>query len=411
MQLVICLPSDDRHYQETSISYIHVYDLDSKIHKGYSIYLVDKEREEIPKFDGDIIVFNKKLFDRYYPNNRSFDMETQSWIQQGESFYKSKNYQNFYSLAYFWKGHEDNRKYIPYLKYREYCEDIITDFLKVGGALTIDKASLFYSDNVYPCLSAIEGNGLYVDLDLFNSNFEKSYKSNIVHTLYNLHTSTGRPSNAFDGINFSALNKTDDTRKSIVSRFEKGILVEFDFNAYHLRIIAKLMKYDFCGENIHEYLAKQYYNIEDITEELYNKSKLLTFRYLYGSVDKEHEDIPFFVEVRKYKDSLWKRYITDGYIDLPISKRKLFCKEPTKSKLFNYLLQGVETECSIIFIRDILRILKDKKSKLVLYTYDSFLIDFDMTDGKESLIDIKNYLGGVSMKIGSNYRDLEYFEV
>ena len=45
-------------------------------------------------------------------------------------------------------------------------------------------------------------------------------------------------------------------------------------------------------------------------------------------------------------------------------------------KLFNYLLQNYETSQNILIIWDILSMLRGKKSKLVLYTYDSFLIDF-----------------------------------
>ena len=39
------------------------------------------------------------------------------------------------------------------------------------------------------------------------------------YTQYNPYTSTGRPSNRYNGINYAALNKEDGTRDRFVSRF------------------------------------------------------------------------------------------------------------------------------------------------------------------------------------------------
>ena len=51
--------------------------------------------------------------------------------------------------------------------------------------------------------------------------------------------------------------------------------------------------------------------------------------------------------------------------------------------------------------------LKDKQTKIVLYTYDSFLLDVSRKDGKKLLIDIKNMLENLGfptkMKTGDNY--------
>ena len=52
-------------------------------------------------------------------------------------------------------------------------------------------------------------------------------------------------------------------------------------------------------------------------------------------------------------------------------------------KLFNYTLQNLETSTNILILWDILRILRGCKTKLVLYTYDSFLLDLDE---KEDLV-------------------------
>ena len=49
-------------------------------------------------------------------------------------------------------------------------------------------------------------------------------------------------------------------------------------------------------------------------------------------------------------------------------------------KLFNYLLQNLETAKNVTILWDIIKILKNQKTKLVLYTYDAFLLDFEDTE-------------------------------
>ena len=63
-----------------------------------------------------------------------------------------------------------------------------------------------------------------------------------------------------------------------------------------------------------------------------------------------------------------------------------------KSKLFNYLIQAYETESNIKKILLIQEYLLNKKTKLVLYGYDSFLFDFTNEDGVQTLTEIKNIL-------------------
>ena len=55
-------------------------------------------------------------------------------------------------------------------------------------------------------------------------------------------------------------------------------------------------------------------------------------------------------------------------------------------------MQSLETSRNILILKDILRYLQTKKTKAVLYTYDSILFDFCKEDGKETLEDIKEIL-------------------
>ena len=60
--------------------------------------------------------------------------------------------------------------------------------------------------------------------------------------------------------------------------------------------------------------------------------------------------------------------------------------------MFNYLIQALETELNVKKILLIQDYLLDKKTKLVLYGYDSFLFDFSKQDGVETLKEIKKIL-------------------
>ena len=62
------------------------------------------------------------------------------------------------------------------------------------------------------------------------------------------------------------------------------------------------------------------------------------------------------------------------------------------AKLMNYMMQSLETSNNILILKEVLRYLKDKKTKLVLYTYDALLFDFFKEDGKETLEELKEIL-------------------
>jgi hypothetical protein len=67
-------------------------------------------------------------------------------------------------------------------------------------------------------------------------------------------------------------------------------------------------------------------------------------------------------------------------------------------KLFNYILQNLETSSNSRFIQSIIKILKGKNTKLVLYTYDAFLFDID-NDEEYILDDIKEIFRAHNLEI------------
>ena len=75
-------------------------------------------------------------------------------------------------------------------------------------------------------------------------------------------------------------------------------------------------------------------------------------------------------------------------------------------KLFNYILQNMETSLNIEILFRIFKLLKGRNTKLVLYTYDSFLFDVDK-DELPVLDEIKQVFKKLKLRIteknGSSY--------
>ena len=82
------------------------------------------------------------------------------------------------------------------------------------------------------------------------------------------------------------------------------------------------------------------------------------------------------------------------------------------NKLFNYMIQLMETENNIKILNKLQPKLKKYNSKLVLYNYDSFLFDFDTTDGVEFLNMVKQTIESddkypVKVSRGVNYHEMD----
>jgi len=301
-------------------------------------------------------------------------------------------------------------KLIPVNKHLEYCIEIKDKMKRVLTVCDSTGTFLKYNDVVIDNLSFIESSGLKVNRDKLPFKYQRHIsKDNFVFTRYNPYTLTGRPANKYGGLNFSAMNRSDGSREPFVSRFEdSGLLIEMDYDAYHLRLIADIVNYDFPDGSVHEYLGNQY-GVD------YEESKKLSFKYLYGGIPKDiATTIPFFGLVTEYVNSNWikynKRFSVKSYIyNRKIGKNNLQDMNP--NKLFNYLIQLNETEYNMEVISKLQKVLKGYETKLVLYQYDSFLFDFCMRDGKEFLLKIKNTIEGsakfpVKISRGINYNDM-----
>ena len=349
-----------------------------------------------------IVTPDKKILNHFYEFKNVVDKNFIWWNETGKPFEKniSNNAIDFLSNKFY--NVKKLNEIIPLSKHNEYCSDVYE-----GMARAYTGENDEYMNDVVKAFTSIEKNGIKVSddiCDIFDMRVKKHISDGKLYSQYNLWTTTGRPSNSFGSVNFAAL--PPEKRKGFIA--ENDYLVEFDFDAYHLRLIADLVDYDFGKESVHEHLAKHY-------ECSYEESKQRTFKLLYGGVDKEtREKVPFFDKVHIYINKKWNEINTHNCVFTDIYRRKLLFKnyeDLNRNKVFNYLIQAYETESNIKKILSIQHYLLKKKTKLVLYGYDSFLFDFSQQDGVETLKDIKSILEEnkhyTKSKMGLNYGEMQ----
>ena len=272
----------------------------------------------------------------------------------------------------YYRKHKDNLELnaiIPIVKHYELCETIFKD-LKANINIEKTKYDEFFNSRVSVVFNAIERSGIRICNDTFSKYFH-AVDGEYVHTQFNLKTTTTRPSNKFKNVNYAAFNKENGCRKSFIPRNNK--LVEIDISAYHPSLAARLVDYEFPTNDIHAHFATLY-KVD------YKKSKELTFKQLYGGVFSNYKHLEFFQKIEKYVGEIWRKFESDGFVECPVSGfiyRKENLGEMNPQKLFNYVLQNLETSVNCLVLWDMFRILKGKKTKIILYTYDSFLFDVD----------------------------------
>lgn len=388
-----------KHYVHNRISCLYIYNMDTQAEYILPFYhkeCVNLSMDQLKAIatGEDIYVLGKKHFIHFY-GKTVYDADLMCWWQTGKGLQLEETdtaTHLFFNKMYY---NETNvNDFIPIVKHYERCSAIKDCFLETYVQFNKTKEFARYDSLYIDNLYAIERNGLAIDYDKFVEVFQTNgIINNTVYTEYNLYTTTGRPSNRFGGVNYAALNKDDGSREAFISRFRNGMLLEFDFDSYHLRLIADIIGYTFPVAAIHEYFGKHYFKTDTLTEEQYEQSKQITFRSLYGGLTEETEGVEFFQKVHQFSKGLWKQYQSDGYIHTPLFNRKMrksFYSDMNANKLFNYYLQAVETEYSIIIINNINELLQDYSTKLILYTYDSLLFDFDIAEGKNLLMSIKD---------------------
>lgn len=383
------------HPVTTEVSLIYLRPISAS--KGYIISINHSESmplnseyiaELINSYD-TLYVWGKKEFLHFYLHKNLIDISLTS------PEYEMETTRAHQILEQRNKDKLDINKIVPIVKHYETCEKNYNNLKQYFN----EPVNPFYNNRVPLVFNAIERKGIQVNSELFQEHFNKDLGDK-VYTQYNYRTTTTRPSNRFGGINFAALNKENGCRKAFIPSNDE--FIEIDISAYHPTLAAMLVNYKFDTDDIHASFAKMY-NVD------YKKAKELTFKQLYGGVFKQYRDLEFFQKIQEFINSLWSDFQNKGFIKCPISEYKF---ENSKldnmnpQKLFNYLLQNLETSKNVCILWDIIKILKKTETNLVLYTYDAFLFDYDKTE--ESVLNqikevFKSHQLNIKISNGNNY--------
>ena len=379
------------HPVENSVCAIYLRPRDDS--KGYIIPVNHSETinfdleivEKVLNSIENILVRDKKEFLHYFPIKHCYQPSPSpyTYIPQLTTAHTHIYNRN--------QGIDNLNIIVPIVKHYEVCEQNYANFNSEKINPFYNKAALVFNQ--------LERAGIKVDQSKFTQHFNKE-TNEFIYTQYNLNTLTTRPSNTFNNLNFSALNKDNGERECFIPR--NDVFIEMDISAYHPTLLANLLDYTFDSDDIHGSFATMY-NVD------YAKAKEITFKQIYGGIWKEYEDLEFFKGVKSYTDDLWKSFNYNGYIKCPISGHRFIKSEMSDmnpQKLLNYVLQNLETANNVLILYDIFKVLRGKNTKLVLYVYDSFLFDYDRSEPEVMLqiLGIFNkYKLQTKTKKGTNY--------
>ena len=387
------------HPHNDGLSLLYIYDIEGDRELLINLNNIDNHTTTLEKFNFDFnecYVYDNKSLLNHLSLDNSVDA---SWIKYLQSNSQLKSTptptHTFYERRF--SSFKGVNNLIPISKHIETIRDIRNEFLSYYD-LGWDSDCVKKFENFYiKSLHLVEQNGIKTT-------------NGMEWTQYHPFTTTSRPSNNFGGVNYAALNKDDGSRDRFISRFEGGKLVQFDYDAYHPRIIGKMVDepipMDVSG---HQTLADMY-------GVPYNESKAITFRQLYGGVQSEYLHIPLFSKVSHKIDKMWMEFNRRGYVTTPLGRKlsKSNLKDMNANKLFNYMLQATETELNMRILSKVMDFLKDKKSKMVLYTYDSYLLDIH-SDDFNSLQNLKILIEGngfpTKIEIGDRYSEMKSIDI
>ena len=358
---------------------LYIRNLDQDQDRGYFINFY---HPEALKFDPSqakdllsglekIYTPDKKAFNYFYFGQNVLDIGIGNQVEVKKNQTHQYFSQKFYS-------DENLNSIIPIVKHFEQCEELYNAYSSIIEKYEYNQYNQDFSDVFW----FIERNGLKV-----NSAFERYFNlerpflnryNEWVFSQYNLNTVTGRPSNAFNTINFAALNKENGCRSVFIPR--NDFLLEIDLTAYHPTLIAQIVGYESKTGDIYEDFAQEF-------EMERSEAKNLVFRQLYGNIYDQYKEFEFFKLTKEFISKIWSGFMKDGKVTGFKSGQVFKAKDlenMNPQKLFNYLIQNLETANNVELLKDILYIINNTKTELILYTYDAFLFDFSKED-KETL--------------------------
>jgi hypothetical protein len=396
--------NNNYHPAIADVSLIYVKPFDSK---GYIFCISHTESlslkwQAIKKYlSGKEIYAIDAKHTKYFLSGKINDVTFNCILQGGTRFDFSRCEPVIISNFYRDYGSLKNvNELIPISKHYEYCEniyEIVKPYLSKNNEFIYKIVDVFFK---------IEKEGIKLDKKCFIKYHENhstphfSVKQGTAYTSYNLYTLTGRPSNAFNSINYAALNKENGERECFVPH--NDLFIEVDFQGYHPRLLGELVNFPFLhSKSTYETLA----TVLNVTPQ---EAKELTFKQIYGGVWAEYSNKPFFKQVAAFTDDLWDTINYGGYIETPSGKRFRLkdIDSPNPQKVLNYYIQNFETSQNVMQLHSLFNDFRPLKSRIVLYTYDSILIDVSREETQKIDEIIAKLQYPVRIKTGNNYNNL-----
>lgn len=245
----------------------------------------------------------------------------------------------------------------------------------------------------------------------------------------NKRTITGRITSK-DAYNPQNLDKKNDERKDIISRFEGGNILVFDYISFETKISLYLSKdkefiEEYHNEDLHYETAMMLYDTVDVTFEQRDFAKILNHSLLYGAGEdtllnklssefKNPEEQLY--KVRKFLKPIIDRaneikeyYKANGFIVNPWGS---IIRADKAHASFNNYIQSFASEIVVDKLFEIKEFLKPYRTEFLFQVHDSLV--FDLHPDESFLIDKlytlleqhKNMLFGLTHSIGPNYKDL-----
>jgi hypothetical protein len=240
-------------------------------------------------------------------------------------------------------------------------------------------------------------------------------------------TITGRI-NCVDNFNPQNLPKDSEIRKSIISRYDGGKIVSFDYKSFETRLSMYLSRdMDFINKNLnsdfHINTAKAIFLNEEPTPTEREIGKNINHAILYGGGDKLLNTIISKSNINDVEDAIKRvkeflmpildtsNYINDVYKELGyiINPFGTLIKPNKSYAAFNNYVQSTAADIVVDKLFEIKEWAKDKKSSLIFQVFDSFVFDIS-PDEENAIEEIYNILFKyndmtfeVESKGGNNY--------
>lgn len=407
-QVYIQVIEGNFYYHPIFNTIVGVYIRDIYDNKGYFLCLNHNDTLSLDIYE----IFNfLNSIDTIYVNNYKkflyfFNLQNPKIVDINENhLLDSSNKVILTSLFdFYYNNHKLNinlNSIIPVLKLYEYCDNYFESIKQY----CYNNEKYVYND-ISKVFYLIESNGLKLKetaVEQLKIENDKLFidQSNIIYSNYNLYNLTGRPSNAFNNFNFMAIDKQNGDRENIIPK--NDILIEIDFTAYHPYIIANILN--------HKFKKTPYEDFADEFDMDISTAKKIMFQNIYGGIYDKYKDFPFFAKLNNLIEEYYNKYLNNTLV-IPESGFTFSTKDYpnlTKTKLFNYIIQNIETFNNVKILKKILKILNNKTSQIILYTYDAILLDFSK---EESLYleYITDYLEKNNIKFklykGKNYNKM-----